>query len=600
MMESRRGDLVGVLNTLSNGKDLKWCGDQCCCPFCEDKSRSAGVHVCKDGKWRFTCHQPGCDIRSQDLTDLLCKRDNVSTAELIREGKESKSMRSARSEGVGDGGMRPSGVGAQPRSYQSLSQIKKIFSPVLVHLYGHPVSHAVLRLNDTSAKSGKRYMQCHKRADGTWVLKAPAKPWILYNSWRLNGDGKGNGSKRGSVFIVEGEKNCDRVTQAGFLAVSSMGGAGKAKHGVWDCLAGRDVYLWRDNDVAGEGHAADIVEILRGIDCKLYLVDPASLGITEVKHDVVNYLDRFDSSLWHQELGAVMAGASPVGLESDYRSYSEARYSGAVKLVPFPFPALTEYTQALLPGTVTVLCAPGGSRKSFFMLQCLQYWQAIGVKYSCMMMEGVREYHMRRMVAQLSCDARLTDLKFLQASPENVEYAKDCDNKHMAALLAVGANIHKQKSGLVTLPDVTDWCVAQAEAGVRVICVDPVTFADKGSDPVWVADKKFVQTARDACERHGCSLLLVSHPKQGQSKTFNMDSMAGGAAFQQNTDCIIWIESLGKPKDEYCLTACGRAPVKVDGRFRMMKTRNGGGANKSVGYCWAGGELKWAEQGLIL
>ena len=286
-------------------------------------------------------------------------------------------------------------------------------------------------------------------------------------------------------------------------------------------------------------------------------------------------------------------------MEPDYRSYRADRYSGKVSLVPFPFPALTEYTQALLPGTVTVLCAPGGSRKSFFMLQCLQFWQSTGVKYSCMMMEGVREYHMSRMVAQLSCDSRLTDLKWLQSSAENASYARECDDKHMAALLAVGKNIHKQKPGLVTLPEVTDWCVSQAEAGVRVICVDPVTFADKGVDPVWVADKKFVQTAREACEKNGCSLLLVSHPKQGQSKTFNMDSMAGGAAFQQNTDCIIWIESLKKPKDEYCVTPCGRTPIKIDGRFRMMKTRDGAGANKSVGYCWAGGELKWSEQGVI-
>jgi len=426
-----------------------------------------------------------------------------------------------------------------------------------------------------------------------WYFGGPVKPWVLYNGWCL--------PEGGDIFVVEGEKCCDRVTQAGHFAVTSMGGAGKAKHGDWECLRGRVVYLWRDNDEVGESHMADVVEIVRGLGCKLYLVDPVSLGLEVKGDDVCDYLDRFDVSLWHQELSAVKAGAAPVGLESDYRTDSEKIYTGASSLVSFPFPGLTEMTHALVPQTVTILCAPGGSRKSFFMLQCLQFWQETHVRYSCMMMEDVRTYHMRRLVAQLAGDSRLTDHSWIQASKANIDYARECDNAHMVSLLAVGENIHiPPKDKMITLEELALWAESEAASGVRVICIDPVTFADKGSDPVWVADRKFLYSLKTTIEKWDCSVILVTHPKQGQSKSFNMDSMAGGAAFQQVTQCIIWIESLAKSKCMVCMTPCGRASVQVDGKFRMMKTRNARGVGKAIGFKWHGSQLKWAENGLIV
>ena len=153
---------------------------------------------------------------------------------------------------------------------------------------------------------------------------------------------------------------------------------------------------------------------------------------------------------------------------------------------------------------------------------------------------------------------------------------------------------------MITLDELAVWVEQQASSGVRVICIDPVTFADKGADPVWVADKKFLYSVKSVVEKYQCSLLLVTHPKQGMSKTFNMDSMAGGAAFQQVTQTIIWIESLKEPKSMMCMTPCGRMNVQCDGRFMMMKTRNSTGFRKTIGFRWVGSELAWSEQGLIV
>ena len=47
-MDSTRNDLVAVLNSLCAGKDLKWQGYACSCPFCADKGRSGYVLIFRE------------------------------------------------------------------------------------------------------------------------------------------------------------------------------------------------------------------------------------------------------------------------------------------------------------------------------------------------------------------------------------------------------------------------------------------------------------------------------------------------------------------------------------------------------------------------
>jgi hypothetical protein len=598
-IESRKQDLIAVLNSMAGSKDLAWKGDTLNCPFCHDKSRSAGIYDRGTAHWRFKCQQHGCtNAGPYDLSDLLALRQSVPLAEVLREqGKE------ARIEGGGDGGMRPL-ERTSSRSLYPLSHIKNKFSKPLVHLY-RPLgngalpaaTHGVVRFFDPESKNKKGYRQ-FSRDDVTqdlWQMVAPAKPWCLYNLNAVKNSEK--------IFFVEGEQCVDRVTMGGFAAVSTMGGAGKGKYADLGPLAGKAVYLWPDHDEPGYSHMREIRVLLSELEpkCRIFWVDPVQLGLTDPKSDVVDYLNRFPASSWHQELGSVMAGAAPFGLGAEFMGDMNDMISGKLSVVPLPFPVLSAMTNALKARCVSVVCAPGGSRKSFFLLQCLRFWKDRDVRFACMMLEDVRTYHMTRLLAQLSCDARLTDENWLQESPENGAYARDLAQKHLSAVVSIGENIHiPPKDHMVTLAELALWVEKQAASGVRVICIDPVTFADKGSDPVWVADRKFLYTVKSIVEKYDCSLVLITHPKQGMSKTFNMDSMAGGAAFQQVTQTIIWIEALKEPKSVMCISPCGRTNVSINGRFYMMKTRNAGGFGKSVGFRWIGSELAWSEQGLIV
>ena len=59
------------------------------------------------------------------------------------------------------------------------------------------------------------------------------------------------------VFLVEGEKDADRLRALGLTATTSSQGAGNWKHTDHSPLAGRHVVLVPDNDDTGRGYAAE-------------------------------------------------------------------------------------------------------------------------------------------------------------------------------------------------------------------------------------------------------------------------------------------------------------------------------------------------------
>lgn len=90
------------------------------------------------------------------------------------------------------------------------------------------------------------------------------------------------------VFIVEGEKDVDRLMALGFVATSNVGGAGKWRDEYSLHLRGRNVVLLPDNDESGRQHCQSIAESLRGVAASVRWVDLPGL---EEKGDVSDWLD---------------------------------------------------------------------------------------------------------------------------------------------------------------------------------------------------------------------------------------------------------------------------------------------------------------------
>ena len=107
----------------------------------------------------------------------------------------------------------------------------------------------------------KGFAQRHPDSKGDWLwdLKGMKRvPYRLPDVIKAIKDGK-------QIFIVEGEKDADNLVKLGFTATTNSGGAGKwnAEHSKW--LVGAKVIILPDNDKAGEKHANEVAEGLKGI-----------------------------------------------------------------------------------------------------------------------------------------------------------------------------------------------------------------------------------------------------------------------------------------------------------------------------------------------
>ena len=90
------------------------------------------------------------------------------------------------------------------------------------------------------------------------------------------------------VFIVEGEKDVDRLRSIGFTASCNSEGAGKFREDLGEYFANRKLVLIPDNDEAGKAHVEKIADILSGSSQSMKIVDLPDL---QPKGDISDWLD---------------------------------------------------------------------------------------------------------------------------------------------------------------------------------------------------------------------------------------------------------------------------------------------------------------------
>ncbi len=103
---------------------------------------------------------------------------------------------------------------------------------------------------------GKRF--AHRRPDGNggWIWNRKGVKPVLYRLPDLED------APAATVYIVEGEKDADRLAAEGLTATTNSGGASKWRKEHASELRDRDVVILRDNDPAGWKHANQVANSL--------------------------------------------------------------------------------------------------------------------------------------------------------------------------------------------------------------------------------------------------------------------------------------------------------------------------------------------------
>lgn len=157
------------------------------------------------------------------------------------------------------------------------------------HLPTGPVVAQVLRFDtveDHDQPPAKTYTPIHVDGEG-WRVGDPPGLWPLYNLPAIM-------ASPDTVFICEGEKAADAGKQIGLLCTTSAHGAKSPQKSDWSPLAGREVVILPDNDLAGAAYADKVATSLLALDPPARVRTLNLPGLPE-KGDLADYCDARDA-----------------------------------------------------------------------------------------------------------------------------------------------------------------------------------------------------------------------------------------------------------------------------------------------------------------
>jgi 5S rRNA maturation endonuclease (ribonuclease M5)/energy-coupling factor transporter ATP-binding protein EcfA2 len=171
------------------------------------------------------------------------------------------------------------------------------------------------------------------------------------------------------VLIVEGEKDCLTLEEAGFVATTNCGGAKGWLSAYADSLKGKDLILIPDSDEAGEKHCALVLESVKEKAAsvkKISLPKPYKdatdfLSVFETKEQAREALENLISSAPHTIAPAPLYSIAE--MEVAYRKFVRGKGEHSFDLGKF-LPSLSRLNRALVPGELMLIIASTGVGKS--------------------------------------------------------------------------------------------------------------------------------------------------------------------------------------------------------------------------------------------
>jgi len=573
IIEIRKRDRSALVVELEKA-GAKFKGNACSCAFHNDKHPSAGIFQSEGGDWRFKCQTCGA---KGDVWDIIAKNTGKPLAEVL------KDARIESGEKIGKSASKPVKV------YATIDDLKAACPGQVTDVYKYTapdsgrIDMVVIRCQVDTGKTFRQARSC----SGGFEMKAPEKPWPIYNRGRI--------TQAETVVIVEGEKCVHVLHEYGITATTSPGGAGKAEYADWQPVAGKHCLLWPDKDDVGFKHMEQVETILQKLEPapRISVIDPASLDLGE-KEDAADFPGRLKAMGIDIRDGMQEAirRAKPKGFASGVSERIEAMISGKLESVEMPWGGLTKLGNAIVPGTVTLLCGSPGASKSFMLLQALSFWQDKGFKAAVYELEEDREFHLMRALAQRSGVADITRHDWVKMNPEE---ARSAFTEHSGFLDKLGRTIWTCDCQ-VTLEQLAEWSEQRAKAGCRIICIDPVTAAVQTAKP-WIADNEFLQKIKRVATEFGCSFVLVTHPTKSINEP-DMTALAGSAAYSRFAQSIFWLHS-HEPKTSKVKSACGVLDTVHNRTVHILKARNGRGSGMQFACDFVSENLTLNEFGLI-
>jgi hypothetical protein len=552
------------------------------CPFHEDGNPSGGVFQGKDGIWRYKCHSCGA---AGDVFDIESRRTGEPLAAILKKYTQGKSIPPV-----------PATSGPE-KIFESLDAIYKILETK------HGGKLEALHEYQTQEGNLWQYVIRWRKADGTkqiWpalktdkgIQLAFPQNRILYRLPEIE--------KADFIIITEGETKSDILSRYGFTATTSSGGSKSAGRTDWASLRGKRIVIWPDADLPGQGYAADVQKILRGLSppAQVAVINPADIDLRDGE-DVVDYVRQLqaagnDELAIKKSLGGVLDKAKMSGPAAEVECHFENIFSGRLRSIETGFSTLDNMIQ-VLPNSLTLLAGNPGASKSFVMLQIAARWIEAGIRTAIFELEKDIPFHLTRVLAQKARCSNITNYRWAEANPEIVRKAL---KEHLKFLDFFGNSIWTCPEKIITQTSVIQWTRLRAENGYQAIIIDPATIADRKDEP-HKSDGVFIQELLAIARQYRSAIFLVVHPAKAVIAFPELMQIAGGAAYSRFCDNALWLEN-HESKASTILTDCGTAEETHNRTLWILKGRDERGTGAKLACNFNGDNLLLYESGLII
>lgn len=549
-------ELVEVLENAgavfkANGRDFK-------CPFHEDSNPSAWVRQNASGFWKFKCFR--CEA-SGTVWDAQAEATGVSVSRLMSEARAG--VAPARQVSI-----KKRIVPQERKEKPTFATFEELDSTIkcAIARYRYEDAEGILRMmvyRVPTSGGGKAFWQATQREDGRWILENHLQTQLLYNLPAV----------MASPFVVvtEGEKASDALIELGICATTSPMGKGNADDADWSPLAGKIVYIWRDFDDDGLIYQNDVSKLLEQLNPKpsVRVVYVEGLRLNR-KDDAYNFIQATEGTIETKKAAVreALRATRPTGLVAEFDELIDAIEAGKLQPIEWPWRVFNDLVKFSTPGTVSLLVGAPGSRKSFGLMEAVNYWFDKSTPFSIFELEDKRRYHALRAISQRMAMPQLLDFSWCR---ENVQLMREIRDENEQFLSVIGSCMDGEAEEQATNESICDWVQARAESGSKIIVVDPITAAAKNLKP-WVEDGKMIHRLKDIAMRHDANITIVAHPRKGWQQ-IGMDELSGGAAYSQLFQSIAWIDRHKESKQDFICTNMGTAKFWHDTTLHILKTR---------------------------
>ena len=279
----------------------------------------------------------------------------------------------------------------------------------------------------------------------------------------------------------------------------------------------------------------------------------------------------------------------------EFDTYIEDVASGKLRTIEWPWEKLSEGTQALQPGSVTILSGGPGAAKSLFMLQAVRFWIENGERVVYYGMEGQRAKYQMRCLAQLAGNSELTKTGYIKENASDVRmlrkhYAEEL--KAFSDCLVIAGDFQGDY-----LDQIASWINEQAKQGIRLIVVDPITLALRVGK-AWEADQRFIKAVSNTCKEFLCNAIFVSHPEKGVEDP-SLQNLAGGASYGRFSDNVFTLKKHEDFRKDFVKTCMGRSQYEYDQTLTIAKAREGNSVGRRLAFLFDPKSLTTNEIGYI-